>query len=1359
VHSVKPAGGGIGVSRMKRMLELNVCNAPSGVVGQLDSASAYNCIPVEVADSLKERNLLRHVRPYPIDAQAPQAYNQQPLQVVETAVLPLVLAGRLLPMEVLIVKGVPHTIFSEMWLEMQGGKDMRTDENGDLSAFTLARALFVRDRTRTEVQMFRETESLQSRELFRQDLQDPLDYTLNDFPSNGSTEEVIGVGPTKEGDQRDFDRVNSPSLVAHVGERDSAEPALQEGAAEELIPDLWGEVLPESRNKETDEERRQDEADRNKQLEGIIQQLEQLHEKNPQRWNHTVVTKLSEAFARMSSVRFDPANRRTEEYRIEMRRDLEEAGRTRFSQARRAMTPEKERAAREFINEGIEQTILESVKEPAFVLNIHNLVFVRKKNGTLRVCGDFRDINRLQEDDKTPIPSVQEILDGMDPHAKVFIVVDVSQAYFHVPLHPESRRRTVFYGPGGTLFQYRVMPMGLKNAPGRLRREMVQITAGLEGIQVYFDDIIVEARDTSELAKRFEALVDRLFDAGMVLSLPKCQIGEQVQILGWVRNAEGFQPDPEKLRKLQDMPRPRTVQEVQMFLGLVRFLADSTGHLDKVLAPLNKLTRKNRAFVWTEEEERCWTQTKLLVTNYVVRHVPDFERPFHLYTDASQYGMGGFLGQPKKDGGYDVLFCFARAFTDIQTRYSVIEKECLAILTGIDRAAPYVADRHFWVYTDHRPLVWLVGKNNDSSANGRLQRWIQRMARFDFEVVYIPGPKNIVADALSRMGVECPGGTRADRDLKSSALESQKRKGKMASPGKKEGTPQVEVPAGVFALPSQVQVDDEMEVRSVHGRPMVGNRFYVTAEQKAELMRLAHDHPLAGHRGRDATLYNLRTVVWDGNMAEDVAKYVAECAQCQRAKQRPVPPFVDRAWEPEDCCGRWHMDLVEMVKNARGHEYLVTLCDALSKYVWGFPVPRKTAECIVDGLFRTSFLVFGFPTVLVTDSGKEFCNALNDRICVVLGVQRHHTTPYRPAANGQIERQHRTLAAILRTIVHPSQSNWEEMLPYAFFAMNTTRNRATGFTPHFLMFGREAQTLVSLALPAAEDVRTKDQWARDLEAAREAAREYDAKTRNVAGQGADQDASVFAVGDIVLVRFRRVRAGRIRKLSMSQQGPYRIEALSHGVSATLRNCHIPGDVLRRHVSDLVMFKGDAEDALRDDEWEVNEILAEKKFHGQIYFLVTFAGFPEPEWVCKSDLDAPQVRAAWNAAKQNKRKFDVKGIAAPRAPVPARTKEDAEPVVVDHIVATCVRDGEKQHLCVIDVGTGPDDYVWLREHEIRDFEDVAKTYLEEDRVAEEPQPRAGGDVVGEGLQKEEPVVESITGPAPRNLRVKRKVRFC
>jgi hypothetical protein len=410
----------------------------------------------------------------------------------------------------------------------------------------------------------------------------------------------------------------------------------------------------------------------------------------------------------------------------------------------------------------------------------------------------------------------------------------------------------------------------------------------------------------------------------MVLSLPKCQIGEEVHILGWVRDADGIRPDPDKLKKLQEMERPRNVQEVQTFLGLVRFLADSTAHLDKVLTPLNQLTKKNRTFEWTEVEQKCFEEVKKLVANFVVRHVPDFDRDFHLYTDASQYGRGGFLGQPRDNGGYDVLFCFARAFSDIQSRYSVIEKECLAILTGLDRAAPYVADRHFTVYTDHRPLIWLVGKNNDASANGRLQRWIQRMARFDFEVVYIPGPKNVVADAFSRMGVPKPELVRdqgaADEDQPPPLVDDL------------DELDEHVLQTGVFASGDvdAAAVDREVEIRYVHGRPLVGDRFYVSAEQKAEFLRLAHDHPVAGHRGRDATLFNLRTVYWDGNMAEEVAAYGNECAQCQRAKWLPVPPCENRAWAPEDCCGRWHMDRGELARKATGTVCGVSLCGGLS---------------------------------------------------------------------------------------------------------------------------------------------------------------------------------------------------------------------------------------------------------------------------------------------------------------------------------------------------------------------------------------------------------------------------------------------
>ena len=370
-------------------------------------------------------------------------------------------------------------------------------------------------------------------------------------------------------------------------------------------------------------------------------------------------------------------------------------------------------------------------------------VYTRKKNGDIQLCVDYRELNKRTVKDAYPLPRPDEVQDQL-AGSTIFSTLDLQSGYWQLPVHPEDQTKTAFSpGPGMGLFQFRRMPFWLSGAPASFQRLMDKVCRGLPFTTTYLDDVLVHSATVEDHKEHLRVLFQRMSSAGLTLRGKKCHIGmDKVTYLGHEFSAAGMEPDKQKVTVVQEWETPKDVTDLRSFLGLASYYRRYISNFADIAAPLHRLTDKGVPFSWDAD---CQSDTlKARLTQAPVLRYPEFfpsAAPFQLQTDASAVGLGVVLEQ----NGHVIAYA-SRILTPSERNYSVIQKECLALVYGMKQFRHYLLGRHFAVLTDHAPLQWLSGQKME----GLLARWALALQEFDFSIVYRKGCLNSNADALSR---------------------------------------------------------------------------------------------------------------------------------------------------------------------------------------------------------------------------------------------------------------------------------------------------------------------------------------------------------------------------------------------------------------------------------------------------------------------------------------------------------------------------------------------------------------------------------------------------------------------------------
>ena len=366
-----------------------------------------------------------------------------------------------------------------------------------------------------------------------------------------------------------------------------------------------------------------------------------------------------------------------------------------------------------------------------------------KKTGDVRVLTDFRKINEVLTRRPYPLPKIADILYKMQGFSYA-TAIDLSMGYYHIPLDEASQQLCTTILPWGK-YRYRKLPMGISSAPDIFQRIMDDLLGDLEFARTYIDDILITSDGSFEdHMNKLDQVLTRLEQAGFRANVKKCFFAEdELEYLGYLLTKEGVKPQPKKVEAILRLQSPKNVKQLRHFLGMVNYYRDMWRRRSHLLAPLSALLSKKREFKWTPECENAFQEMKRVMSEEAILAFPDFNKTFHVYTDASDYQLGGVIMQEGKP-----LAFYTRKLNDAQTRYSTGEQELLGIVETLKEFRHILLGHDIVVHTDHKNIIY------GNLTNDRLVRWRLLLEEFGPTYVHVSGVDNVVADALSRMDIE-----------------------------------------------------------------------------------------------------------------------------------------------------------------------------------------------------------------------------------------------------------------------------------------------------------------------------------------------------------------------------------------------------------------------------------------------------------------------------------------------------------------------------------------------------------------------------------------------------------------------------
>ena len=375
-------------------------------------------------------------------------------------------------------------------------------------------------------------------------------------------------------------------------------------------------------------------------------------------------------------------------------------------------------------------------------------ILVPKHDGGFRFCTDFRKVNDKTKSDSFPIPRIADCIDQIG-NAKFVSTFDMLKGYWQVPLTQRAREISAFVTPSG-LYQYKVMPFGMKNAPATFQRMVNKLVRDIDGCEGYIDDVVIFSDNWLDHIRQIEHFFQIMRDAKLTINLMKSEFGKAtVKYLGHIVGQGQVRPLDAKIQTIVKYPIPTSRKELARFLGMAGYYRNFCLNFSEIAAPLSNLLSKKVKFVWTDDCQLAFDKVKLLLQKSPVLKSPDYEKPFKLIIDSSDVGTGSVLVQEASDGLDHPVSYFSKKFLKYQKNYSVVEKETLGLVLALEHFDVYLGSTPFKikVYTDHNPLTFLKTMKNK---NQRLVRWSLALQEYNLEIQHIPGSENVVADALSR---------------------------------------------------------------------------------------------------------------------------------------------------------------------------------------------------------------------------------------------------------------------------------------------------------------------------------------------------------------------------------------------------------------------------------------------------------------------------------------------------------------------------------------------------------------------------------------------------------------------------------
>ena len=795
---------------------------------------------------------------------------------------------------------------------------------------------------------------------------------------------------------------------------------------------------------------------------------------------------------------------------------------------------------------------------------------VKKKDGTVRVCVDYRKVNNVTIKDAYPIPKIEDLFSYLG-NAKIFTTLDLASGYYQVKLDKESQQYTAFSCEFG-FYEYTVMPMGLTNACATFQRLMNSVLDGLLGkiCLVYLDDIIIYSNSDEEHKTHVNMVADRLRENNLKVKLSKCHFArEQVEYLSHIISNGSLRTNPEKTSAVSSFKVPTNVKQMQSFLGFVSYYRKFIPNCAKLCSPLIHLTTKYVPFEWTDGCQTAFdTLKQILVQEENILIIPNHTDPFRVETDASKYGVGGVLSQFKENQWRPVAY-FSKHLSKTESNYSATEREMLAIVLSVERFKQYLYGRTFSILSDHQPLKYML---TTDIPERRLARLLNRLGIFQYNIIYRAGKFNGNADGLSRMVDENEHRSNdlcSEEDIVINAIHLKSDKMnceqlqdldlkwfyELKRSAKASGVKPIikefdnKVKRSLYSQWSRIYIFNQNLFREyIDDDDNICYQYIVPMKQRNYILYQLHDCPTAGHLGFEKTRDRIITrFYWYGQLL-DIKNYIQSCTICQQAKSSPInssPLIPILPTRPSQIITTDIMG--PLPKSNTGYLYVLVVVDHFTKWVELFPMTTIRAVDVAEKLMSV-FLRHGIPDTILSDQGSNYQSELLGELYELLDMHKVRTTPYHPQCDGLTERFNRTIQAMLTGYVSDDQKNWDLFLPTLAFAYNTAVHSTTKSSPFELTYGRKPKIPIDLIFSQLDVnlLLSPESYANNVKDNFHKAFDLVIKTRdlNMNRQKVIYDRKVraakFELHDLVWLLDTAKKPGKSLKLSRKWVGPYKI---------------------------------------------------------------------------------------------------------------------------------------------------------------------------------------------------------------------------
>ena len=814
------------------------------------------------------------------------------------------------------------------------------------------------------------------------------------------------------------------------------------------------------------------------------------------------------------------------------------------------LSPAELEAVRTYIAENLRKGFIRHSQSPCGA----PIVFAKKADGTLRLCVDYRGLNKITIKNRYPLPLIGELLERISK-AKYFTKFDVRDGYNRLRIASGEEWKTAFRCRYG-LFEYTVMPFGLCNAPGTFQHYMNDTFRDFldEFLVVYLDDMLIYSDNLKEHRKHVRKVLERLREAGLFLKPSKCEFHvQEVEFLGFVIGINGVRMDPKKVESVTAWPTPRSPHDIRMFLGLANFYRRFIKDFSQLAAPLTRLLKKEsmaRKFSWSKEAQTAFEQLKTAFTTAPILTHFDPEQPTILEADASTHALGAVVSQLDSEGKLHPIAFHSRKFNPAELNYDIYDKEMLAIVDSLEHYRHLFEGlgQQITIYSDHHNLLWFT---ETKVYNRRQARWAEKLAKYDFVIHFRPGTQGGKPDALSRRPdyVAENKARQPTPFLRPEQVDTTGLDAARLEVGAREQLRDEDLEQAIREAQERDTTTDRRTMEQADGLWIKEGRVYVPAdtEIKLRILEAHHDRKTAGHLGQEKTLELItRDYTWPG-IREFVNEYIRTCDTCARNKaprrrrhgQLHPLPIPEGPWKSVS------MDFVVQLPPSQGYDAIYVCVDRFTKMAHFVATNSNiTAEGTADLYLKNIFKNHGLPEDIVSDRGSQFVAKFTRRLLEIVEVKGNRSTAYHPQSDGQTERTNQTMEQYLRIYCDYHQDDWSQLLPLAEFVYNNAKSSSTGMSPFYANYGYHPRATLKIipdghhGNPAAEAYvdrirRAHEELRRTLERAQKRyKREFDKKTAPAPG---------FEVGDYVWLNRQNIETTRpSQKLDQKRLGPFEI---------------------------------------------------------------------------------------------------------------------------------------------------------------------------------------------------------------------------